>query len=558
MDSGNSRFEPLGGILPGLSTTVNVTGGSGGPGGRGGQAGSAGGNGEGPHLNFFSSAVVNVRRDGLNYSGDQDSHDDFNFRRIRWGDVFLQRQLYVDRQSDRPRFCLDHDRHRSSVRIVRSAKIDGRKFTVASYEGKNAETEWKDDVERYMEIRHESLLQLYGIVRSRNIYAAVFHGDFIPFKDLLQNYQHSAILSCYIYSYVAHDLKSADNYLDNDYDDSVSSDDSYESIYPCKDFINGAMLIDCSNGRLSIDLAGPDNSKDYRSIPTFRFRLDEPLSRNSMEILSSTDFSYIAKTMTLHQYHQYLTRNYESLSKLTWYSVVPSAATVHLGGVYSGRNDNSLEVVALQPLLYDHDIHSQWEDELEGYGRRSWRRISYSEGNEFTTWRSRRHTCTFKSSFGAPWQAPSTAWLSQANHIFGRLNGKPDFHKYDFIVEEISFVAELGRVRNHSKPSPDGFLFLCPKRDFLQGPTSFKWPPPESCWYWSLCPSGMPELSQEEATKLGFPTIQLVTEIRVQSWDDSVYVGLREFHKGSGFDPESQDLAVGLNEPLCELFSDQQ
>ncbi|KAK6981640.1 hypothetical protein R3P38DRAFT_3293726 [Favolaschia claudopus] len=594
MNSHHGESEPLHGTLSGsrVSTIhVSMPGGVGGPGGRGGQDGGTGGNGEGGRLYISSThAVVNIRGHRLNDLDDQDSQDDFNFRRIRWGDVHLQR--------------LSAPQNRCSVRIVRSAKINGGAFTVATYEGNSAEwaspipcaetvcdrcfQQWKRDVEM-----HENILQLYGTVRHRKICASVFHGDVVPFKEFLKPYQHSAILTRYIHGYVAHDLKSVDDYLgrsldrdfyypdDSDYysgsDDSLDSDEHwhwgrdlrhtmraeesrlcdhwhiYETPRPSLD---RAMLIDCSTGCLSIDLAGPFNHHwnwdRYSS-----FSLDEPLFRNPIEVLSSTDFNYIAQAITVNQYHQYLSLNYKSLSKKTWYSVISSTAAMHLGGVYSVRNNNSLEVVALQQLPSNHDIAARWRVERSYGGYRGkldgdWRRYPYHRMNGISS--SDFHICChFRYSFS---EETPTAWLSQANH-FGYLHGKSDFHKY-VLVEEIFFVAELGRSREHSKTSLDGFLFLCPRRDFVTGAASFEWPSVERCWYWSLCSSGVPKLSQEEATELGFPTIQLVTKIRVRSWNESAYVGLRELHKISRFDPETQDLAVELQEPWWESFSDQQ
>ncbi|KAK6981645.1 hypothetical protein R3P38DRAFT_3234083 [Favolaschia claudopus] len=81
MDSNDSEIITTDSIFSGsLIPTIHVSGGVGGPGGRGGQGGGVGGNGEGPQLNFFSSAVVNVRGrpHGLNDFGDQDSQDDFS------------------------------------------------------------------------------------------------------------------------------------------------------------------------------------------------------------------------------------------------------------------------------------------------------------------------------------------------------------------------------------------------------------------------------------------------------------------------------------------------
>ncbi|KAJ7111861.1 hypothetical protein C8R44DRAFT_882906 [Mycena epipterygia] len=60
----------------------------------------------------------------------------------------------------------------------------------------------------------------------------------------------------------------------------------------------------------------------------------------------------------------------------------------------------------------------------------------------------------------------------------------------------------------------------------------------------------------EEATQLGFPSIQWTTEIDAVYWDTSVYAGLRQFHQGKGFDPESQDVAVHLGEPLYQVSNE--
>ncbi|KAJ7022941.1 hypothetical protein C8F04DRAFT_921710, partial [Mycena alexandri] len=95
------------------------------------------------------------------------------------------------------------------------------------------------------------------------------------------------------------------------------------------------------------------------------------------------------------------------------------------------------------------------------------------------------------------------------------------------------------------------YLFLCPGKDFRTGQTSLKLP---NCpAYWSLDPLGAEHLSTEQATQLGFPSFQLTMEFAGASWDASVYTGLRQFHQAKGFDPESQDVARHLGEPLFRL-----
>ncbi|KAJ7619768.1 hypothetical protein DFH06DRAFT_1106207, partial [Mycena polygramma] len=102
-----------------------------------------------------------------------------------------------------------------------------------------------------------------------------------------------------------------------------------------------------------------------------------------------------------------------------------------------------------------------------------------------------------------------------------------------------------------TKESPTGFLFLCPTDDFLTGlSSSVGWP--DCPAYWSLEPSGADPLSREEATELGFPTLQFSTEFWGCSWDSSVYAGLAKFYRAKGFDPYSQDVARHLRLPLFQ------
>ncbi|KAJ7767235.1 hypothetical protein B0H16DRAFT_353883 [Mycena metata] len=101
--------------------------------------------------------------------------------------------------------------------------------------------------------------------------------------------------------------------------------------------------------------------------------------------------------------------------------------------------------------------------------------------------------------------------------------------------------------------APPGYLFLCPQKAFETGPFLYKLP--DCPAYWSLDPLGVECLSAEDATSLGFPAIQLSVVLEGHSWDDSVYVGLRQFHQAKGFDPESQDIARHLGNPLYQVSS---
>ncbi|KAJ7184975.1 hypothetical protein C8R46DRAFT_469105, partial [Mycena filopes] len=114
----------------------------------------------------------------------------------------------------------------------------------------------------------------------------------------------------------------------------------------------------------------------------------------------------------------------------------------------------------------------------------------------------------------------------------------------------VVFRVEISPTEN----TPPGYLFLCPWTDFQTEPgaTSFRWP--ECPAYWSLDRLGGERLGPGEATRLGFPPIQLETYIWGQSWDATVYAGLRRFYVAKGFNPDTQDVARCLGFPLHQLL----
>ncbi|KAJ6459485.1 hypothetical protein C8R47DRAFT_1226622 [Mycena vitilis] len=137
------------------------------------------------------------------------------------------------------------------------------------------------------------------------------------------------------------------------------------------------------------------------------------------------------------------------------------------------------------------------------------------------------------SSYQLPHQ-----WLSQANHTFDRLDITSN-------LEEITIVDGVEFSLSVSAPTsdpPNGFLFLCPAKQFQAGPFAFTWP--ECAAYWSLDSSGVERLSTEDANSLGFPSIEFSTRILGKSWPANVYSGLRQFHRAKGFNPNGQDVSA--------------
>ncbi|KAF7326763.1 hypothetical protein MVEN_02595300 [Mycena venus] len=141
-------------------------------------------------------------------------------------------------------------------------------------------------------------------------------------------------------------------------------------------------------------------------------------------------------------------------------------------------------------------------------------------------------------------------WLAQANHIFRRLRRKSNLEEY-VVVVQLYYNLEISAPTTEAPPV--GFLFLCPEEDFWTG-SSVRWPYCPASW--SLDPSGVERLSTEEATRLGFPEIQLNTRFFGHYWDTSVYAGLRQFHQARGFDPDSQNVARYLRYRRFKLSSE--
>lgn len=57
----------------------------------------------------------------------------------------------------------------------------------------------------------------------------------------------------------------------------------------------------------------------------------------------------------------------------------------------------------------------------------------------------------------------------------------------------------------------------------------------------------------EDATEIGFPSIEFWISIVGYYWDASSYAGIRQFHEAKGFNPDSQDVARHLGHELYQL-----
>ncbi|KAF8174167.1 hypothetical protein K438DRAFT_2023226 [Mycena galopus ATCC 62051] len=90
-------------------------------------------------------------------------------------------------------------RRRQSSRKIYAARlaIDGRlsKMTAAVYQGEIGEEEWRHELKTYTGIRHPNIVQIYGTVKSRGLYATLFYGEFMPLAEFCNMYKDSPIAS---------------------------------------------------------------------------------------------------------------------------------------------------------------------------------------------------------------------------------------------------------------------------------------------------------------------------------------------------------------------------
>ncbi|KAF7337073.1 hypothetical protein MVEN_02144500 [Mycena venus] len=435
-----------------------------------------------------------------------------DFRMIPLGDIDLQHEIHIDNS----RGLVNR---RGQVRRVFAAKIEGRRsiMTVSMYQGEGAEEQWRRDIGKYMSIRHPNIIQIHAAASSNKIHATVFYDDLIPFKQFLALYRDSPILTVYIHNHCNAEFRAASHYFSDAFGRHLSQQE-------CTFWVRR------STGQLCADLVPGEIMHYYWQAGVAE---TPPQRIESLDIPNQE--AMVINSLTLAQYHKICDWDLARTRDIP----ISAAVTVTLGTVISCSPDNELEdSVEIAFLPNVEAVIDSWElDCAEGEVMEDgWTRFNTDEVEGTTIWLNLRESplhCEY--------------WLSQANHIFTRLGIVSNFEDY-VVVDDIEFKIV---VSSTTAPQLTGFLFICPAQDLQTGSSSFRWPACPA--YWSLDPSGIEHLSKDDATRLGFPTIQLSAEVSTNSWDARIYAGLRQFHQGKGFDPESQDVARYLGYPLYQL-----
>ncbi|KAF7353295.1 hypothetical protein MSAN_01517500 [Mycena sanguinolenta] len=416
----------------------------------------------------FAGSVTNV----YNPHPEQPS----DFQKIRLGDVKLVKEVRLSLQSG----VVGRQSRRVGVRQIYHAEIrrDPGTVTIAMYQGDGAEEEWRQHVAKYESIRHPNIMQLYGLVSTKGLYAM--------------------------------------------------------------DYNNPPVWIRPSTGELCLDLVQGGAATNFE-LPWWQVHI---LRVENISLDSPDSEDMIISSLREDQYHK-LCSGYP-IARSQWFQV----STEHLvgPGIFTADSQHRTCLRITEPLILP-------EEEL--YWVRYERVLGELMPNSWIRYDSRQIS-TFKLELQLLFSSYEIqkAWLAQANHIFAELQERK--HVEDYVcVDDIRFALRCLPMTNKSPIDLEGYLFVCPPRDFRTGAKNanlYQWPACPA--YWCLDPSGAPRLSSKDARILGFPAIHIETVMAGKSWDQSVYKGLRRFHEGKEFDPESREVASQLGYPLYDVLSD--
>ncbi|KAJ7246715.1 hypothetical protein C8J57DRAFT_1476017 [Mycena rebaudengoi] len=328
---------------------------------------------------------------------------------------------------------------RQNLRRVYSASVEGHSLTVAMYQGHGAEEEWRKEMTKYMSLRQVS----------RNLHVAL---------DVAEFYKQS--------SKFRSDLCSCKFWWDTRYTFSRRSDSSQTIFGPISTFTDRNRLHTWFKYGSSPGCNAPFGSVTQQ--------VDYAWSSYKPGICSFSTPDTEAMTfnsLTFNAYHEICSWNLVQDQPIT----VPLPTTVNLGVIIRCSSNELKDCVEIAFLTNVEVDGNSWEN-------------SRGPAGEVT-----EHGWTRTITMSA-WTPGKISWLTQANHIFARLQITSDFEDYA-LINEVAFRLNVGTTND-----PLGYLFLCPQIDFQIGPSSFGWS--NSPAYWSLDPAGAERLRVEEAIRL--------------------------------------------------------
>ncbi|KAJ7467694.1 hypothetical protein FB451DRAFT_1259136 [Mycena latifolia] len=471
---------------------------------------------------FFSGAHDFVLSGGtftsvtnINYTAPSVSAD---FRMVPIGDIDLRKLRTITLNDDTGVVLRRHGQ--ALVKRTYSSRLCGRNssMTVIMYHGNGADEEWRHDISKYLSFRHPNLMQFYGAAASSSgLRAVILHDDLIPISHIMKSDHHSHSWILYIYTC-----------FDAGIQDVMKCLRGYYIGMSCRGWLR------ISTGTICLDVGVTPNDTDP-NMPANALgglsalnNLPVGAAWCAVSCFDPQPESRIFASLSLDAFHS-ACFNYFCQEHL-WMSAPD--AIVRLGSVIRfGLPGLQSEELAEAPTMSVGVI--DWWKRSGTVLENGWIRID--------SWNMEQ---TMIRSVGCN----PTPWITQANHIFSRLRITSN-HEQCILVRCILYSLCFSETKHEL---PKGYLFVCPLEDMqMNSSTSFRRP---SCpAYWCLDPSGEPRLSALDAERLGFPSVSLSMQIEGSAWNQSVYTGLRDFYRSKGFDPNSQDVARHLKQPLYQL-----
>ncbi|KAJ7607683.1 hypothetical protein FB45DRAFT_947491 [Roridomyces roridus] len=445
-----------------------------------------------------------------------------HFKWIGRGEIDLQREISLD----------DHlamsSRRRGGVirRRMFSATIQERtERSVLLFNGENAEEDCRQYISRHARLWHPNILQIFGVSEICGTHVVIVHDDLMPYEDYWDLRQPSTILRIYLLA-----LWQSE-YLNVYAEIGIGSSDVTQ-------WICG------SSGRLCIDLERTDirgPSSAFPALDSNRRSLvdwnDFTSETKALEVLSISDFHLISAAVFGQRHHFFFRAGQHTDMRVGTVLLNPTRSWL-----LENRSDN-VEVA----FLPDRTIEcGPWEmyRARETIMDDGWTRFNSEE-----IFRNSETLNSWSHNFDI-----GEMWMSQANHTFKRLQVISAHDAY-ILIDTVFIDVDVTKLASSTENS-GGYLFLCPPEDFLTSSNCPRWP--ECRWFWSFDPFGQDRLSAEEARSHGFPEVEMDIAISGRSWDTSVYEALRTFHAFKGFDPDSQELAIHLGQPLFQLSGEKE
>ncbi|KAJ6566326.1 hypothetical protein B0H19DRAFT_709108 [Mycena capillaripes] len=301
-------------------------------------------------------------------------------------DIDLQHEIHLDTSTG----LVNRHRMQPTVRRMYSAKIKGQTTTVAMYQGRGAEEEWRQEL-----ANHPNIIQIRGAASSGSIHATLFHDDLIPLEQYMNFYRHSHLLTVYIYACCDEEFWDIIKYFVTNFQRELAEED-------CTFWIRR------STGHLCADLTKP-NTVTYFYETGIQAKTQRVSSWNA-----PNGEAMIIENLTLRNYHAICAFHLDRYRS----TIISTPVQVNLGKVVfwpaTNRFGDSVGIA------FSHNAQAsprQWEATGGALGKRTekgWTRFSTSDVFD--------STLTLMCS---SWNYES--WLTQANHIFSCLHMSSNF-----------------------------------------------------------------------------------------------------------------------------------